>query len=254
MAERLSIIKARPGAILDWWGDVGRAGEALLQTYPRATVHTVRATPHPQAPAARRWPWQRARPESLLARQVPPGSADLVWCNMALHFATDRAALPREWLDALRVDGFLMLSTFGPDTLRELRELYAAAGWGPAQSPFEDMHDIGDRLVASGFADPVMDQETLTLTYADGAALLAELRLLGGNLHPARHAGLRTPRWRSRWLDAVARKAGPDGRIAMTFEIAYGHAFKPAPRIDVAAQTVVKLEDMKEMLLKGSRP
>ncbi len=92
------------------------------------------------------------------------------------------------------------------------------------------MHDLGDMLVQAGFADPVMDQETITLTWDSPQALLAELRSLGGNASPLRCAGLRTPRWRARLLRPWNERAGADGRLALAFEVVYGHAFKAAPR------------------------
>jgi len=148
----------------------------------------------------------------------------------------------------LRADGFVMFSCLGPGTLRELRALYERLGW-PAPTPgFVDMHDFGDMLVQSGFADPVMDQEALTLRWSSPDALLAELRTLGGNLAPDRYPALRTPRWRARLVEALATLAGADGTIAMSFEIAYGHAFKAAPRMRAGEATTVSLEDMRAMV------
>jgi malonyl-CoA O-methyltransferase len=149
---------------------------------------------------------------------------------MRLHAGADARGLLARWHGWLAVDGVLMFSCLGPDTLRELRALYAQAGWPPPAQDFVDMHDWGDRLVHAGFSGPVMDVERLTLTWPSPSALLTELRGLGRNLHPARYAGLRTPRWRERLLRALAERAGTDGRIAMSFEIVYGHAIKPAPR------------------------
>jgi malonyl-CoA O-methyltransferase len=104
-------------------------------------------------------------------------------------------------------------------------------------------------LLEAGFADPVMDQETLTVTWRDAAAMLAELRALGANVDPARHAGLRTPRWRDALAQALAAacRAG-DARAALGFEIVYGHAVRPRPRPRVAAETAVGLDEMRTML------
>jgi malonyl-CoA O-methyltransferase len=252
MATRLAVLREPPASVLDWWGDIGGAADALRSACPRAAITRVAVLERltPPKPAGW-WPFGRSRIAWLAAADVPEAAADLVWSNMALHFEPDRAALPAAWLKALRVGGFLMLSTFGPDTLRELRGIYRRLGWGALQGPLEDMHDIGDRLVATGFADPVMDQEQLTLTYASATDLLAELRGIGANLHPARHPGWRTPRWRQAWLDAVQGLAGSDGRIRVTVEIAYGHAVKPAPRATVGGTTVVKLDEMRSQLQGG---
>ena len=89
----------------------------------------------------------------------------MLWANMALHMAADPQALIAQWHRALATDGFLMFSCLGPDTLRELRALYAALGWPPAGHEFTDMHDWGDMLVHAGFAEPVMDMERIVLTW-----------------------------------------------------------------------------------------
>ncbi len=128
-----------------------------------------------------------------------------------------------------------MFSCLGPDTLRELRGLYTALGWPPPGHEFTDMHDWGDMLVHSGFAEPVMDMERITLAFDTPERLLQELRELGANLHPARFPALRGRHWRQeleRALDQHLR--GPDGQLALTFEVIYGHALKPLPRAKVS--------------------
>jgi malonyl-CoA O-methyltransferase len=107
------------------------------------------------------------------------------------------------WRRALAVDGFLMFSTLGPGHAAGLRELYRQQGWPPPMAPLVDMHDLGDMLVHAGFADPVMDQETLTLTWPTPKALLAELRAWAATCRSAAPAGLRTPRWRGRLLEGL---------------------------------------------------
>lgn len=174
---------------------------------------------------------------------------------MALHAEADPAVTIGHWHRALAVDGFLMFSTLGPGSLPELRSLYAARGWGPPMAPLVDMHDLGDMLVAAGFADPVMDQELIVLTWADAQAALNELRSLGGNVDPARVTGLRTPRWRARLLQALQDTARQraDGRIALTFEVAYGHAFRPPARAAVAPESRVDLADFQAMARQRRR-
>ena len=148
-----------------------------------------------------------------------------------------------------------MCSGLGPDTARELRAVYAALGWPLPTIDFIDMHDLGDELVQAGFADPVMDMERLTLTWETPEALLAELRTWGGNVAQGRFAGLRTPRWRARLLDALReRLMRPDGRLGLTVELVYGHAIKPTPRIKVEAEARVSLQDMKRMIRQGDKP
>jgi malonyl-CoA O-methyltransferase len=148
-----------------------------------------------------------------------------------------------------------VFSCLGPGTLRELRELYATARWAAATPGFVDMHDLGDMLIAAGFADPVLDQETITLAWPSPEALLAELHQLGGNAAPDRFAGLRTPAWRRRLLGALDARRGSDGRIALSFEVAYGHAFKAAPRQRAGEPVTVSLDEMRAMVRRpvGSR-
>jgi len=258
MAERLAIIRLQPAVIVDWWSHLGASAALLAQAYPSARRIEV----EPETLAARRidaarrpwWSPQRwagapvsVQPESAAL----PGGAQLVWANMMLHAVSDPPALFARWQAALGVGGFVMFSCLGPGSLRGLRELYARLGW-PAPTPtFVDMHDLGDMLVQAGFADPVMDQETITLRWDDAGALLRELRTLGGNASPARHAGLRTPRWRARLLRELEALAGPDGKPALRFEVAYGHAFRAAPRLRPGEATKVSLEDMRAMVRSG---
>ena len=260
MAERLPLIRLQPLRVLDWCAQVGAGRGLLQQAYPQAQVVAVEPTPGTREATARAlqpaW-WSprrlRAAPDVLLADEVGPGQAQLVWANMVLHGSNDPLATLRRWLQATAVDGFVMFSTLGPGSLAGLRALYARRGWPAPHAPFVDMHDLGDMLVEAGFADPVMDQEVLTLNWADGGALLCELRGLGGNVHPQRHAGLRTPRWHKGLQQALGELAAADGRPALEFEIVYGHAFKPAPSARMAAVTTVAAHDLQRMARAGRR-
>jgi malonyl-CoA O-methyltransferase len=255
MAQRLSIIKLQPVQVLDWWGFLGGGGAALGRQYPRARRVVVEPMPvlqqrtmrEPAAPwwSARRWRGDRA--DLIAEGDEPAGTAQLLWANMMLHAARDPAAVMSRWHRALAVEGFVMFSCAGPDTLKELHALYRRLGWPTPGAALVDMHDLGDMMLHAGFAGPVMDQELLTLTWTDAPALLAELRTLGGNVSPQRHAALRTPRWRDRLSSELAALAGPNGRIAMSFEIIYGHAFKPAPRVRMSGETVVPVDDLRAM-------
>lgn len=259
MADKLDFIKRTPQRVIDWWGSLGDGTPAWAQRYPQAERVMVEPTPALQqrSLALTRLPWWSARrwqvgsPTVLHdAQPVPSGAAQLLWSNMMLHWAEDAPALVARWFDSLAVDGFVMFSCFGPDTLKQLRSLYQQLGWAPPAHEFTDMHNIGDLMVEAGFADPVMDMEQLTLTYASPAALLGELRSLGGNASALRFAGLRTPRWRTQLDDKLQSLAGPDGRISMSFEIVYGHAFKPVPRVRMAERSQVSLEQMRQMVRK----
>lgn len=253
MAQRLSIMKQPPTQILDWWAAWGGGGAALREACPHAVVQAVEPFAWPETPSSVWWqrlwrtprqPWEEA--------SVPAGLAQLLWSNMMLHWAADPLAVLHRWHRALATDGFVMFSCFGPDTLRELRVLFAESGFGPLGVDFIDMHNLGDMLVHAGFADPVMDMEMLTLTWDDPSRMLAELRALGRNLHPDRFAGWRTPRWRDRWLAQLPRRA--DGRWSLSFEILYGHAFKPPPRVKVDKEASLSLDEMRAMVRQARSP
>ena len=260
MAERLGLVRLQTAELVDWWSFNGAGGALLRQTYPRARIlhveplHAVRERTRAAA-TKRRWlPRLGAAAHAWCdPQQVPAGSAGLLWANMMLHLSADPQATLGAWQRVLAVDGFLMFSTLGPGTLQGLRQLYARLGWPSPHAPFVDMHDLGDMLVQAGFADPVMDQEQLTLTWADADALLNELRSLGGNADPQRAAGLRTPRWRRRLCDELQQLRGADGRLRLDFEVVYGHAFRAAPKPKVAAQTSVALDDMRAMVRAARR-
>lgn len=253
MADRLSLVRRQPARVIDWWSPTGGSTALLAAQYPQARLIPFGCDdqPLPERAAAEggpRW-WQRligqpARP----AEPAGPPTAELLWANMMLHWVDDLPALMARWHAALEVDGFLMFSCFGPDTLRELHTLYAALGWGAPGSAWVDMHDLGDELVHAGFADPVMDMERLTLTWDTPQALLAELRLLGRNTASARQPGLRSRAWRIK-LETLLKQhlTGADGRLHLSFEVIYGHAFRPVARARVQARTEISLDAMREM-------
>jgi len=158
------------------------------------------------------------------------GSVELAWSNMALHWAADPPAVLAELARVLAPEGLLMFSTLGPDTLKELR---AAAGEARVHR-FADMHDLGDALLAAGFAAPVMDMEMLTLTYAAPAGLVADLRASGQTLaRPERARGLAP-----RALRAALEAAGTSASI----EVIYGHAWKGTPRKSADGRSIVHFE------------
>ncbi|MFY7942241.1 MAG: class I SAM-dependent methyltransferase [Burkholderiaceae bacterium] len=259
MAQRLTVIRLQPERIIDWWAGAGAADELLAQAYPRAQRIAVEASSawQQRTTAQRQLPWWSAKrwtapPQPVLLEGASPPKSQLLWSNMMLHAAIDPVAVIERWHGLLEAGGFLMFSCLGPGSLLGLRQVYQQRLWPAPATDFVDMHDLGDMLVRAGFADPVMDQELLTLTWATPQALLDELRLLGGNAHPNRFAGLRTPGWKRQLLQSLEPLRGPDGRLQLHFEISYGHAFKAAPRVKVASEARISVDDMRTMARSGS--
>jgi malonyl-CoA O-methyltransferase len=255
MEERLQWIVREPARWLHWSPLQGgrKVHEQLVRRYPQAQGFVQQGS-QAQVQMARAqfqqaW-WKPARwlkPDPQFS--VPAEPVDMLWANMALHMEADPQALIQRWHATLAVDGFLMFSCLGPDTLRELRPVYARLGWPAPSHEFTDMHDWGDMLVHAGFAEPIMDMERITLTYSSGDSMLADLREMGRNLHTDRFPALRGRRWRSTLCAALERElCGPDGRLELTFEVVYGHAFKPPPRLTVSSETRVPLEEMRRSL------
>lgn len=263
MGSKLELIRAQPARIVDWWAWSGAGEQVLQQAYPQSNITAAEPTPGLLArhvsgksrpawwPARLGWGLTSRPAPAVLDADVPAASADLLWASMVLHAVDDPAALMARWRDALAIDGMLMFCCLGPDTARELQTLYHGLGWPPPRHDLQDMHDIGDQLVHAGFADPVMDMERLTLTWRDAAAMLREVHGWGGNAHPGRFAGLRTPRWRDGLLRELESLRRPDGTLALTVELIYGHAVRPVPRARMQAQTTVSLDDMRAMTRAG---
>jgi malonyl-CoA O-methyltransferase len=250
MAQRLPVIRHRPKRVLNWQAALSGSAKALATAYPKAQIVSQGVA---AAPAPRAW-WRLGMPRASAA-VGPEVSADLVWANMALHFDADPPALLQAWKQALAPEGFLMFSTLGPGSLRGLQKVFDDRSWGSAFAPFVDMHDLGDMLVNAGFADPVMDQEILSLHWSDAQAMLNELRTWGGNAAVDRFAGLRSRGWKSRLEHALqSQLANLDGRPMLQLELVYGHAFQAAPRAAVAPHTTLPLDDMRQMLRTKRRP
>lgn len=253
MMDRLRYIRLAPQALLDAGCGAGASLPMLRERYAQAEYIGLDACGPLLAIARQRhapgglgaWvgrltgrgPATRFVQADLASTGLDPESLDLVWSNLALHWHPEPHSVLGEWRRILKVGAPAMFSCLGPATLRELRDALAEAGLATATPAFVDMHDFGDLLVENGFSDPVMDQETLTLTYATPERLLEDVRALGGNPTRGRRAGLVGRDWRARLCAALERRRGADGRIPLTIEVAYGHAWRAAARRSAPGET-----------------
>jgi malonyl-CoA O-methyltransferase len=230
MLERLELVRLAPRAVLDLGCGTGLASAALLHRYPKAQIIALDFA-HPMLlRARRRGTWLR-RPHCLCAdaERLPlaDGSLDLIYSNATLQWCNDLEATFRELLRVLTPGGLLMFTTFGPDTLKELRTAWSQADDHNHVSAFPDMHDVGDSLMRARFAEPVLDAEWLTLTYPEVGDLMRDLKALGA--HNATHSRPRGLTGKG-CLAAMTRAYETfriDGRLPATFEVVYGHAWVP---------------------------
>lgn len=234
MLARLEYISVAPRAILDAGCGTGHAARALAARYAgsRVIALDIAMGMLRMARAGQPW-WQR-----VLGRRLPAicadlenlplanASVDMLWSNLALQWCNDLDRVFGDMARVLRADGLLMFSSFGPDTLRELREASAADPAHVHVSRFIDMHDIGDALVRAGFANPVLDVERFVLTYDDVLAVMRDLKAIGAhNAAQGRPRGLEGRRFLAELTERYERFRD-NGKLPATFEVVYAHAWK----------------------------
>lgn len=266
MHERLPLVKIKPERVIDLGCGTGDDLPQLQEHYSDAQVLGLDASPSLLSVARER---QRAAMSSmnrLLTRWLPGrvgagldaasglvcgdfgqlpfknGSIDVIWSNLALHWHPHPDRVFAEWRRALRVDGLLMFSCFGPDTLKEIRSAFSVADREAHALSFVDMHDFGDMLVNAGFSTPVMDMETITVTYDSIGKLLSDVRAWGGNPLATRRRGLFGRHAWAAVTRVLEQMRDPDGKLPLTFEIIYGHAFRPAPTKTSSGEAIIRLD------------
>jgi len=262
MFERLSLIKTHPSRLLDAGCGEGDDLLSLKQAFPEAALFGMDASTAMLGLSQHRSQQAQSRMKKLLRRwragaaaaealhlacadfgrlPLAASSMDLLWSNLALHWHPQPHRVLREWARVLRVEGLLMFSAFGPDTFAELRKAYVSVGLAPAVLPFVDLHDYGDMMVEAGFADPVMDMEKLNITYSSSSELLADVRSFGGNPLQERQAGLTGRTAFAALKQALEEQKAADGRLSLSVEVVYGHAFRSLPKKNLAGDSIVHL-------------
>ena len=233
MLERLDYIRLDPRLVLDLGAGTGYAIDGLQKRYRKARVLALDFAPAMLRQARGRGSWLN-RPRCVCAdvESLPlaDASLDLIFSNATLQWCNDIQRTFGECLRVLRPGGLLMFTTFGPDTLWELRDAWAAADGHSHVSPFLDMHDVGDALVRARFADSVIDAERLTLTYPKARDLMRDLKVLGAhNSTSGRSRGL-TGRQRLAAVERAYEVHRRDECLPATYEVVHGHAWAPEQR------------------------
>ena len=252
MLERLEYVRLLPRRVLDAGCGTGRGLGLLRNRYPKADLlgvdfapTAVRAASRAESLAGRVRRFLRGTLSACLCADfarlpLPAGAIDMVWSNLALAWAEDPLAVLREFLRVLTPGGLLMFSSYGPDTLKELKTAFSAASPARRVHSFVDMHDLGDMLVACGFAAPVMEVERITLTYASVEDLARDLKASGQTCAALDRFRPLTGRDTWRRMLAAYESERRDGRLPATLEIVYGHAWKGEPRAVDDGRQIVK--------------
>jgi malonyl-CoA O-methyltransferase len=251
MLERLDYVKLQPARLLDVGSGTGWGTRQLGERYPQAeiTALDIAIGMLQLARGTSGW-WSKlfsSRRQNYLcadveALPVAPGSIGMVWSNLALQWCNDLPATFVELNRVLKVDGLLIFSSFGVDTLRELRTAFHDVDGYNHLSRFADMHDIGDMLVAAGFTDPVMEMERITLTYSDVRAVMQDLKSIGAHNATAGRAPGMMGKAAWRRVTENYEKLRRDGKLPATFEIIYGHAWKPEPKTTADGRAIIRTD------------
>ncbi|MFQ6021344.1 MAG: malonyl-ACP O-methyltransferase BioC [Acidiferrobacterales bacterium] len=249
MLERLDLIRCSPQRVLDVGCRTGHCSRALQKRYKGAVIVGVDLA-YGMARAAQTQTHWRTRQRFVCgdAETLPVADAavDMIVSNLTLQWCTPDTVF-QEFARVLRPGGVLMFTSFGPDTLHELRAAWRAVDERPHVHTFLDMHDVGDALVRAGFAEPVMDVEHFTLTYPDVMALLRDLKRLGAhNVDRDRLRGLTGKASFASFKSAYEAHAR-DGLIPASYEAVYGHAWaaESRSRVRSARSVSIPLDQLK---------
>ncbi len=227
LMERLDVVRLEPQVVLDLGAGPPEATAPLARRYPESRLLALDLVPEMLGQPTQVWSRICADAARL---PLADASVDLVVAGMLLHWCADAAAVLTQARRVLRYPGLFLFSTLGPDTLREFRSAWPRTEPYSHTLAFADMHNIGDALVRSGFVEPVVDGERLTITYPDIARLVTELRGVGAaDLSPGRR---RTLTGRARWTamtESYERRRNVSGALPVTVEVICGHAWVDDP-------------------------
>jgi len=231
LLEKLEYIKLSPQLILDAGVGTGEAVAPLMKRYKKSRLVALDLSERMLAKALAHGRLLR-KPELVCAdlEHLPfcENSFELIFSSLTLQWCNDMPATMEDFLRVLKPGGLLMFSTFGPDTLKELRSCWSQIDDAVHVNEFTDMHDVGDGLLQTGFADPVMEAETITVNYESVDKLMEDLRAIGANATAeGGRTGLTTPSVLTKLRRAydVYRM---DKLLPASYEVVYGHAWKPA--------------------------
>ena len=234
LVERMDYMSMKPASILDAGSGTGFVSQLLAARYPKTKITSLDLAFNMLKQAKRkrsfkqRWNKQfqyiNAEAENL---PFADASMDLIISGLTLQWCQDLPKVFKEFRRVLAPGGLLLFSSFGPETLTELRQSWAAVDELAHVNAFADMHDVGDALMQSGFLDPVMDMEMLTVTYNDVKTVMRDLKQIGAhNVMQGRSHNITGKSKLQKMIESY-EQFRLDGLLPVTHEIVYGHAWTP---------------------------
>lgn len=250
LLERLDFIKINPQRVLDLGCGAGQFSLALKKRYPKAQIVAIDISKKMLQQAGNKQTWRKKW--SLIQADMAnlpfqPGSFDLIFSNQTIHWSDNAQSLFAELQRVMATDGCLLFSTLGPDTFKELKAIFNQIDTFAHVNQFDDMHNIGDRLLQQQFMNPVMDMEFLTVCYPSVKKLLNSLKKQGvRNIHPNRKRGLSSQRFVDRLIGQYQEQYGQDQKIPLTYEVVYGHAWRGvSPQQTIGVETYVPISQIQ---------
>lgn len=226
--ERIDLLRDfKPEVIVDLGAGTGHFTHALLGKFKKAQVIAFDVAQAMLKKTKKRGSFFH-RPKLLCGEleklPIKDQSVDLLFSNFCLQWCTDLDLAFQEFRRVLKPDGVLLFTSFGPDTLKELRQSWAQVDDQPHVNPFVDLHDLGDAMLRNGLANPVMDMELFTLAYTSARALMRELKMLGAHNVQSTRAQHLTGKSHLQVMEQYYEQFRRDGQLPATYEVIYGHA------------------------------
>jgi malonyl-CoA O-methyltransferase len=252
LLERFDYIRFTPTTILDVGCGTGYASFALHKRFKQARIYALdMAMPMLRVMRSQTGFLTRLKNRLHLLGgdaerlPLPDQSVDLVYSSLTIQWVNDIDTVLSEFRRVLKPGGMLLFSTFGPDTLKELRLSWQAVDAYSHVSPFLDMHDIGDAMMRARLAEPVMDVENFTMTYADVFKLMRDLKAIGAhNVTSARSRGL-TGKRRMQQLEEQYEQFRSDSVLPASYEVVYGHAWAPVRAEQNSNEVTIPIDTLR---------
>lgn len=229
MGERLDYIKHQPKVVLDAGCGTGFITKDLLKRYPKSQVLALDIALNMTRKTKALGGWLR-KPKLICAdaeaMPLKPESVDLVVSNLMIQWSNDLNKMFADFHSVLAPNGLLLFSTFGADTLKEMKESWASVDETLHTNAFVDMHEIGDALLKAGFINPVTDMELITMTYSNVGQLMKDIKQIGAsNTESNSSKGLMGKQKLKAFEQAYEQFKTADGLYPASWEIIYGHAW-----------------------------